>query len=164
MALQLSGNLRRSDGVFRYGGAVFCVLMTGTTPDAARAAADKLRQILSKHGYIDGAARFTFSTGVAVYEPGEDADSDVLGEPGELLRRADQALNVAKLAGGARTVVWTPDGTDSGVGTLDRLPDGSIEDPELAAPRELSEETGYRAGAWRKPGRFWKLLRRAHCF
>jgi len=40
-------------------------------------------------------------------------------------------------------------------GTLDRLPDGSIEDPDLAAPRELGEETGYRAGAWRKLGRFW---------
>lgn len=40
-------------------------------------------------------------------------------------------------------------------GTLDRLPDGSIEDPDLAAPRELGEETGYRAGSWRKLGRFW---------
>lgn len=40
-------------------------------------------------------------------------------------------------------------------GTLDRLPDGSVEDPDLAAPRELGEETGYRAGSWRKLGRFW---------
>jgi diguanylate cyclase (GGDEF)-like protein len=121
VAMQLSRNLRRSDGVFRYGGAVFCILMPGTTPDAARAAADKLRQTLSKHGYLNGAARFAFSTGVAVYEPGDNDDSDVLGEPGELLRRADQALNVAKLSGGARTVVWSPDGSNSQVDTLDRL-------------------------------------------
>ncbi|MEA2078523.1 MAG: diguanylate cyclase, partial [Pseudomonadota bacterium] len=121
VAMQLSHNLRRSDGVFRYGGAVFCILMPGTTPDAARAAADKLRQTLSKHGYLDGAARFAFSTGVAVYEPGDDVDSDALGEPGELLRRADQALNVAKLSGGARTVVWSPDGSNSHIDTLDRL-------------------------------------------
>lgn len=40
-------------------------------------------------------------------------------------------------------------------GTLDRQPDGSVEDPELAAPRELAEETGFRAGRWRKLGRFW---------
>ena len=40
-------------------------------------------------------------------------------------------------------------------GTLDRLPDGSIEDPELAAPRELGEETGYRAATWRRLGTFW---------
>lgn len=40
-------------------------------------------------------------------------------------------------------------------GTLDHLPDGSVEDPDRAAPRELAEETGYGAGSWRKLGRFW---------
>lgn len=40
-------------------------------------------------------------------------------------------------------------------GTLDRADDGSIEDPGLAAPRELEEETGYRARSWRKLGQFW---------
>ncbi|UCE76656.1 MAG: sigma 54-interacting transcriptional regulator [Gammaproteobacteria bacterium] len=119
VATQLSANLRRSDGTFRYGGAVFGIVMPDTTLAAAQTAAEKLRQALTRHGYLDGAARFTFSTGVAVYEPGEE--SEPLDDPAELLRRADQALNVAKLAGGARTVVWTPDGTDSGVGTLDRL-------------------------------------------
>lgn len=40
-------------------------------------------------------------------------------------------------------------------GTLDVLPDGSIEDPEIAAPRELEEETGMRAGSWRLIASFW---------
>jgi ADP-ribose pyrophosphatase len=40
-------------------------------------------------------------------------------------------------------------------GTLDRQPDGSIEDPELAAPRELAEETGFMAASWRRMGTFW---------
>lgn len=40
-------------------------------------------------------------------------------------------------------------------GTLDRHDDGSIEEPDLAAPRELEEETGHVAGSWRKLGRFW---------
>ena len=40
-------------------------------------------------------------------------------------------------------------------GTLDRMPDGSTEDPDVAAPRELGEETGFRAASWRKLGRFW---------
>jgi ADP-ribose pyrophosphatase len=40
-------------------------------------------------------------------------------------------------------------------GTLDRLPDGSIEDPAVAGPRELLEETGYRAKSWRRLGGFW---------
>lgn len=40
-------------------------------------------------------------------------------------------------------------------GTLDRLADGGIEDPDQAAPRELAEETGYRARDWRRLGTFW---------
>jgi ADP-ribose pyrophosphatase len=40
-------------------------------------------------------------------------------------------------------------------GTLDVADDGSIEDPEIAAPRELEEETGMRAGSWRLVGRFY---------
>jgi len=40
-------------------------------------------------------------------------------------------------------------------GTLDAAEDGAIEDPAVAAPRELEEETGYRAGAWRLLTRFY---------
>jgi ADP-ribose pyrophosphatase len=39
-------------------------------------------------------------------------------------------------------------------GTLD-VHDGVIEDPSVAAPRELEEETGYRAATWRKLCEFW---------
>lgn len=40
-------------------------------------------------------------------------------------------------------------------GTLDRGDDGSTEDPDAAARRELAEETGHRAGAWRKLATFY---------
>ena len=40
-------------------------------------------------------------------------------------------------------------------GTLEVADDGSIEDPDGAARRELEEETGMRAGSWRKVGRFY---------
>jgi ADP-ribose pyrophosphatase len=40
-------------------------------------------------------------------------------------------------------------------GTLDIADDGSIEDPAIAAPRELEEETGMRAGSWRKIATFF---------
>ncbi|HEY8869262.1 MAG TPA: NUDIX hydrolase [Candidatus Limnocylindrales bacterium] len=41
-------------------------------------------------------------------------------------------------------------------GTLDRDPITRItEDPDLAAVRELEEETGYRAATWQLLGRFW---------
>jgi ADP-ribose pyrophosphatase len=39
-------------------------------------------------------------------------------------------------------------------GTLD-VHDGTTEDPDLAARRELEEETGYRAATWRKVSSFW---------
>ena len=44
-------------------------------------------------------------------------------------------------------------------GTLDILDPvaRTIEDPDLAAPRELEEETGYRAGTWRKLAEFWTV-------
>ncbi len=40
-------------------------------------------------------------------------------------------------------------------GTLDMLDDGSIEKALPAAQRELFEETGYRAGSWRKLAEFF---------
>src|SRR3954454_249807 len=40
-------------------------------------------------------------------------------------------------------------------GTLDRSEDGRIEDPARAAPRELGEETGFRASSWRLLWRFF---------
>ncbi|HEY5486795.1 MAG TPA: NUDIX hydrolase [Candidatus Limnocylindrales bacterium] len=40
-------------------------------------------------------------------------------------------------------------------GTLDVLEDGIVEDPEVAAHRELEEETGYRAGSMERLGGFW---------
>jgi ADP-ribose pyrophosphatase len=40
-------------------------------------------------------------------------------------------------------------------GTLDRHADGSVEDHAVAAPRELEEETGYRAATWRYLGGFF---------
>lgn len=40
-------------------------------------------------------------------------------------------------------------------GTLDRMPDGSIEDPLVAAQRELFEETGHRASDWRLLASFY---------
>jgi ADP-ribose pyrophosphatase len=40
-------------------------------------------------------------------------------------------------------------------GTLDRLPDGTVEDHAAAAARELEEETGSRAATWRYLGGFY---------
>ena len=40
-------------------------------------------------------------------------------------------------------------------GTLDVSAEGVVEEPEVAANRELEEETGYRAGSMERLGGFW---------
>jgi ADP-ribose pyrophosphatase len=40
-------------------------------------------------------------------------------------------------------------------GTLDVFEDGTVEEPEVAAHRELEEETGYRAGSMERLTGFW---------
>ncbi|MGC8634115.1 MAG: NUDIX hydrolase [Candidatus Limnocylindrales bacterium] len=40
-------------------------------------------------------------------------------------------------------------------GTLDRLPDGTVEPPDACAARELAEETGLEAARWQQLGAFW---------
>ena len=119
IARRLSASMRSSDRVFRYGGAVFGVVLPGTDLPAANAATEKLRHLLTQEPYLDETVRFGFSAGVATHEHFDS--EDMLTETGELLRRADQALNVAKLSGGAQSVSWNPDGTTSSMGNLDRL-------------------------------------------
>jgi diguanylate cyclase (GGDEF)-like protein len=108
VAQMLRDCLRRSDPVFRYGGAVFAALMPGASETAVETVAKKIRQVMTG-AYLDGAVRLSFSVGAVVYqrETEEDGDLDELG----LLRRADHALNLAKRAGGDCSVLWNPDET-----------------------------------------------------
>jgi ADP-ribose pyrophosphatase len=80
---------------------------------------------------------------------------EIVGHPGAVaivaLDDADRVLLVRQFrtAVGA-TLLEIP------AGTLDVDPaSGAIEDPDLAAPRELEEETGQRAERWHKLGSFW---------
>ena len=78
---------------------------------------------------------------------------DVVGHPGAvavLALDADGRLLLVRqwrIAAG-RALLEIP------AGTLD-VHDGVTEDPDIAAPRELEEETGHRAGSWRKLATFW---------
>jgi ADP-ribose pyrophosphatase len=85
---------------------------------------------------------------------GRRSTRDIVGHPGAVAIVAvdadDRLLMVRqfRLAAG-RTLLEIP------AGTLDRAADGSLEDPDLAARRELEEETGFRAGSWEHLGTFW---------
>lgn len=85
---------------------------------------------------------------------GGRSSRDIVGHPGAVAIVAvdpdDAVLMVRqfRLAAG-RTLLEIP------AGTLDRIDETAIEDPDLAARRELEEETGFRAGSWRHLGAFW---------
>ncbi|MBF6604866.1 MAG: NUDIX hydrolase [Chloroflexi bacterium] len=87
---------------------------------------------------------------------GTRAERDVCGHPGAVailaLDPEDRVLMVRQWRSAAgRAMLEIP------AGTLDIVDPatGEVEDHALAAPRELEEETGYRAGVWRHLGSFW---------
>jgi ADP-ribose pyrophosphatase len=86
---------------------------------------------------------------------GSTARREIVGHPGAVAIIAidpnDQVLLVRqfRLPAG-RVLLEIP------AGTLDKdAATGEIEDPDVAAARELEEETGYRAGRWQKLASFW---------
>ncbi|ALV04937.1 sensor domain-containing diguanylate cyclase [Roseateles depolymerans] len=96
----LAKALRTTDRIGRIGGEEFAVIMPFTTPEAAAARLDALRQRIATHRIIDGDERLavTVSCGVAGVDA-QDAGIDAA------LRRADQALYDAKHAGRDRVRV-----------------------------------------------------------
>lgn len=89
-AQRLQAGLREQDQAFRYGGEEFCVLLPGTDDAAALLLAERLRLqvVLPAQGERP---LFSASFGVAVWQPGDTADT--------LFKRADRALYRAKNSG-----------------------------------------------------------------
>jgi len=87
---------------------------------------------------------------------GSRATREVAGHPGAVAVVAiddeDRVLLVRQWRSSAgQALLEIPAGT---LEYVDRSR-GVVEEPGKAAPRELEEETGYRAGAWRLLGSFW---------
>ena len=100
IADELSGLLRETDGVFRYAGALFGVVLPATSEAQCLQAAEKVRQRLSAHRYLDGAEALTFSIGGTTSWP--EGQPDAALHPADILRQADMAYNRARLSGGAQ--------------------------------------------------------------
>ena len=106
LADALRDSFRIVDTVARLGGEEFAVLLPSTAEAAALAGAERLRALVATRlvATDQGEIAYTVSAGVAVLDAQE-------GEPGGidgLIKRADQALYLAKLSGRNRTVCWTP--------------------------------------------------------
>jgi diguanylate cyclase (GGDEF)-like protein len=117
IARRLRASVRNSDGVCKYGGAIFTCLLPSTPAPGARAAAEKILRNLSEGAFVDGAVRLGFSVGVAGFDPESDDDLQSI----ELVRRADVALNAAKRAGGSQVRMWAAGEETQAAGNLDRL-------------------------------------------
>ena len=93
VAASIKGQLRNVDMVFRYGGEEFLILLSNTGREAAAMVGERLRFATQAREYLaDGKTiELTVSLGCSTLLPGESAES--------LLRRADNALYVAKREG-----------------------------------------------------------------
>ena len=100
----VAAHLRGSDRVFRYDGRKFLIRLSGTELVPAKTVIGRLREAvdgaLASPGASGVVVRRTASFGIAQLDP----DVDVL----ESIDRADQALTLAKAAGGNRTITWDP--------------------------------------------------------
>lgn len=85
VARALSDNVRAGDSVARYGGEEFIAWLPGSTLAQASALAERLRRVIA------ASTPTTISIGCAAAAPGE--------EPGNVVRRADDLLLLAKRTG-----------------------------------------------------------------
>jgi ADP-ribose pyrophosphatase len=86
---------------------------------------------------------------------GTRSERDIVGHPGAVAILAldpdDQVLLVRQYRTATQGILL-----EIPAGTLDTdQTTGAAEEPDLAARRELEEETGYRAGSWQRLASFW---------
>ncbi len=137
VARELRAAVRDADVLTRYGGDEFCVLLPNTDADAARLAADRIRdRVRGMAVGPDGATRLGATCGLAT-----NADLDLDHGPDALVFLADGALMVAKRAGGDRVLsadsveVRTSAGGDLRHGLVEGLVQDAAPDAPPARPR-----------------------------
>lgn len=129
--------------------------MTDATGPATTGPVDDLDERVVDSNEIYRGKYLTFRIDTIERTDGSRAQREIVGHPGAVailaLDEQDRVLMVRQYRTAAgRTLLEVP------AGTLDIDPaSGAIEDPDLAAPRELEEETGHRAGSLRRLTSFW---------
>jgi ADP-ribose pyrophosphatase len=114
---------------------------------------DPLEEHVTERELIHRGRYLEFRVDTIVRADGTTGRRDVVGHPG--------AIAVLAVDGAGRLLLvrqWRIPAErgmlEIPAGTLD-VHDGVTEDPDLAARRELEEETGQRAATWRKLATFW---------
>jgi diguanylate cyclase (GGDEF)-like protein len=109
VAATMAREVRAGDGVYRFGGEEFVLVLPEQTLETGLIATDRMRgavqQLAIPHAAAGSGGVLTLSAGVAAFSPGEATTAE------ELLKRADAALYRAKSAG--RNRVGLADGEPS---------------------------------------------------
>jgi ADP-ribose pyrophosphatase len=96
----------------------------------------------------------TFRVDTVERPDGSRTERDIAGHPGAVavvaIDEDDRVLLVRQFRVATGGILL-----EIPAGTLEVAADGTTEDPDLAARRELEEETGQHAAEWRKLGMFW---------
>jgi diguanylate cyclase (GGDEF)-like protein len=103
VAATLAQEVRAGDGVYRYGGEEFLLVLPEQTLETGLIAVERVRaaveQLAVPHAAAGPGGVLTLSAGIAAFGPGEATTAE------ELLKRADAALYQAKSAGRNRVVL-----------------------------------------------------------
>jgi ADP-ribose pyrophosphatase len=122
-------------------------------PDATPFGDDPLEEHVVERRLIHRGRYLEFRVDTIERADGSRGTRDVVGHPGAIAVLAldeDRRLLLVRQwrIPAGRAMLEIP------AGTLD-VHDGVTEDPDVAARRELEEETGSRAASWRKLAEFW---------
>jgi len=95
VAAILSGTLRATDFVTRYGGEEFLLVFSETPIAAAALIAERLRHLVENHSFttLPRGRQVTISMGVAEYRPDEDPDGMFLLADRALYQAKDEGRN-----------------------------------------------------------------------
>lgn len=83
-------NIRGTDGLFRWGGEEFILILPQSKLESAKIVAEKIRNIIQYHDFGIG-QKITISLGVGEYKPDDNKD--------QIITRIDNALLKAKSKG-----------------------------------------------------------------
>lgn len=116
IAEAMAGSLRGDDILARLGGDEFAAIVESATPEEAEVLADRMINALESYELVADGRGFTVGLSIGL------ASIDIaVGDPAEILARADQALYVAKETGRHRWHRFAPGDADIGrnMSTLD---------------------------------------------